>query len=90
MAATSSSRSASASWAGPRRKTVKDPSTGEVIAPADTYIDEELSLALEASGVSTIKVRSPLTCETRVGVCATCYGRDLARGTPVNMGEASA
>jgi DNA-directed RNA polymerase subunit beta' len=67
---------------------VKDPSTGEVLAPADTYIDEELSLALEASGVSTIKVRSPLTCETRVGVCATCYGRDLARGTKVNMGEA--
>jgi DNA-directed RNA polymerase subunit beta' len=67
---------------------VKDPSTGEVLAPADTYLDEELSLALEAAGVSTIKVRSPLTCETRVGVCATCYGRDLARGTKVNMGEA--
>ncbi|HCR94115.1 MAG TPA: hypothetical protein DIV98_04155, partial [Oceanicaulis sp.] len=67
---------------------VKDPSSGEVLAPADTYLDEELAQALEDAGVSTIKVRSPLTCETRVGVCATCYGRDLARGTKVNMGEA--
>jgi DNA-directed RNA polymerase subunit beta' len=67
---------------------VKDPSTGEVLAPADTYLDEDLAQALEDAGVSTIKVRSPLTCETRIGVCATCYGRDLARGTKVNMGEA--
>ena len=67
---------------------VKDPSSGDVLAPADTYLDEELALALDKAGVTSVKVRSPLTCETRVGVCATCYGRDLARGTKVNMGEA--
>ncbi|WP_203294618.1 DNA-directed RNA polymerase subunit beta' [Maricaulis parjimensis] len=61
---------------------------GEVICPADTYIDEDLALAIDRAGVQTVFVRSPLTCETRVGVCATCYGRDLARGTRVNIGEA--
>ncbi|KAA5801095.1 DNA-directed RNA polymerase subunit beta' [Alkalicaulis satelles] len=67
---------------------VKNPATGEVIAPADSYLDEDLCAALEAAGVTSVKARSPLTCETRVGVCAACYGRDLARGTKVNMGEA--
>ena len=61
---------------------------GEVICPADTYIDEDLALAIDMAGVQSVFVRSPLTCETRVGVCATCYGRDLARGTRVNIGEA--
>ncbi|MEZ5937677.1 MAG: DNA-directed RNA polymerase subunit beta' [Hyphomonadaceae bacterium] len=67
---------------------VKHPSTGDIIAPANTYIDEEVSQALEAGGVDRVKVRSVLTCETRNGVCASCYGRDLARGTRVNTGEA--
>jgi DNA-directed RNA polymerase subunit beta' len=67
---------------------IKNPSTGEVIAPADTYLDEDICAAIEAAGVTSVKARSPLTCETRVGVCAACYGRDLARGTKVNMGEA--
>ncbi|WBQ11375.1 DNA-directed RNA polymerase subunit beta' [Hyphomonadaceae bacterium ML37] len=67
---------------------IKNPSSGEVIAPADTYLDEDLCAAIEAAGVVSVKARSPLTCETRVGVCAACYGRDLARGTKVNMGEA--
>ena len=67
---------------------VKDPNTGEIIAPVDAYLDEELCAEIEAAGVASVKTRSPLTCETRVGVCATCYGRDLARGTKVNMGEA--
>jgi len=67
---------------------VKDPSTDDVLAPPDAYLDEELVLALEEAGVATVKVRSPLTCETRIGVCATCYGRDLARGSRINMGEA--
>ncbi|WBQ14165.1 DNA-directed RNA polymerase subunit beta' [Hyphomonadaceae bacterium BL14] len=67
---------------------IKNPSTGEVIAPADTYLDEDLCAAIEAANVTSVKARSPLTCETRVGVCAACYGRDLARGTKVNMGEA--
>ncbi|MFT6541451.1 MAG: DNA-directed RNA polymerase subunit beta', partial [Maricaulis maris] len=67
---------------------VKDPASGEVICPADTYVDEDLAMAIEMAGVQSVIARSPLTCETRVGVCATCYGRDLARGTRVNIGEA--
>jgi DNA-directed RNA polymerase subunit beta' len=67
---------------------VADPLSGEVIYPRDTYVDEDISVAIEAAGVQVVKVRSPLTCETRNGICATCYGRDLARGTRVNMGEA--
>jgi len=67
---------------------VKHPESGEVLAPIDAYLTEDLSLALEEAGVVSVKTRSPLTCETRWGVCATCYGRDLARGTKVNMGEA--
>src|SRR5690606_28644315 len=44
--------------------------------------------AIETAGVQTLLIRSALTCEVRTGVCAVCYGRDLARGTPVNLGEA--
>jgi DNA-directed RNA polymerase subunit beta' len=53
-----------------------------------TLIDERWADKLEAAGVQSIKVRSPITCETRFGVCAECYGRDLARGHLVNIGEA--
>ncbi|MBO6848719.1 MAG: DNA-directed RNA polymerase subunit beta' [Maricaulis sp.] len=67
---------------------VKNPATGETICGADTYVDEDLAAEIEAAGVISVRARSPLTCETRVGVCATCYGRDLARGTRVNIGEA--
>ncbi len=67
---------------------VKDPLSGKVIVPAGQIIDEVTSEEIETAGVDTLKVRSVLTCETRTGVCAACYGRDLARGTPVNMGEA--
>ena len=67
---------------------VKHPLTGEIIAPANTYVDEDVSAAFEKAGVDRVKVRSVLTCETRNGVCASCYGRDLARGTRVNVGEA--
>jgi len=67
---------------------VKNPTTGEVICGPDTYVDEDLAVAIDTAGVSSVRARSPLTCETRVGVCATCYGRDLARGTRVNIGEA--
>ena len=56
--------------------------------PADTYLDEDQIEAIEAAGVQQVKVRSVLTCEAKVGVCGACYGRDLARGTPVNIGEA--
>ena len=61
---------------------------GKVVLKAGEFMDEEKILEIEAAGVQSIKVRSPLTCETRIGVCGTCYGRDLARGTPVNIGEA--
>ncbi|MEM1377258.1 MAG: DNA-directed RNA polymerase subunit beta' [Pseudomonadota bacterium] len=67
---------------------VKAPKSGDLIAPANTYIEEELAKAIEDAGVDRIKVRSPLTCETKIGVCVACYGRDLARGTIVNRGEA--
>ncbi|RIJ27056.1 DNA-directed RNA polymerase subunit beta' [Henriciella mobilis] len=67
---------------------VKNPKTGDLICPANTYLDEALSLAVEEAGVDEVKVRSPLTCETKTGVCVACYGRDLARGTIVNKGEA--
>jgi len=61
---------------------------GEMLFPTNTYIDEDKAKAIDASGLQTTQMRSPLTCETEVGICATCYGRDLARGTKVNMGEA--
>ncbi len=67
---------------------VKAPKSDELVAPANTYIDEALAKQIEEAGVDRIKVRSPLTCETKVGVCVACYGRDLARGTVVNKGEA--
>jgi DNA-directed RNA polymerase subunit beta' len=67
---------------------VKEPGTDTVIVPADTYLDEPLVDVIEAAAVQSIKVRSALTCEAKVGACAACYGRDLARGTPVNIGEA--
>lgn len=67
---------------------IKDPLSGKVIVPAGEIIDEVTSEEVETAGVDHLKVRSVLTCETRTGVCAKCYGRDLARGTPVNIGEA--
>jgi DNA-directed RNA polymerase subunit beta' len=73
------------------RTTVEDitnPSTGEVVVEAGTLMGEPEVEAVEAAGVQTVKIRSVLTCETKSGVCGKCYGRDLARGTPVNMGEA--
>ncbi|MBX7481562.1 DNA-directed RNA polymerase subunit beta' [Qipengyuania qiaonensis] len=62
--------------------------TGEVIAPAGTLLDEPMIKVIEEAEVQVAKIRSPLVCEAQQGVCATCYGRDLARGTPVNIGEA--
>ena len=67
---------------------VKRPGTDEVVAPTGTLLDEAWVDKLEALGVDEMKVRSPITCENRYGVCAACYGRDLARGHMVNAGEA--
>ncbi|MCU9839927.1 DNA-directed RNA polymerase subunit beta' [Ruegeria sp. WL0004] len=64
------------------------PGTDEVIVAAGQLIDERMADAIHEAGVQTSRVRSPLTCESEEGVCAQCYGRDLARGTRVNIGEA--
>jgi DNA-directed RNA polymerase subunit beta' len=61
---------------------------GKAIVPAGRMINEEDIPAITAAGIQEVKIRSVLTCEAPNGVCAACYGRDLARGTPVNMGEA--
>ncbi|AML50606.1 DNA-directed RNA polymerase subunit beta' [Falsihalocynthiibacter arcticus] len=67
---------------------VLKPGTDEVIVSKNEVIDERKSDLIEAAGVATMRMRSPLTCEAEEGVCAMCYGRDLARGTLVNQGEA--
>ncbi len=67
---------------------VVDPATGEVLAPRNALMDERDADRIEQAGIATVKIRSPLTCEAEEGVCAQCYGRDLARGTMVNRGEA--
>ncbi len=61
---------------------------GEVVAAKGDLLDEAAVAAIEATGIQAARIRSPLICEAEQGVCATCYGRDLARGTPVNIGEA--
>jgi len=67
---------------------VLKPGTEEVIFPRGTLIDEDRVRILEQQSVDEVLVRSPITCATRYGVCATCYGRDLARGRIINIGEA--
>ena len=64
------------------------PGTTEVVAPAGTLLDEKWVQILDDFGIDEVLVRSPITCQTRYGVCAECYGRDLARGHLVNVGEA--
>jgi DNA-directed RNA polymerase subunit beta' len=64
------------------------PESGDVIVPRGELIDERDVESVENAGVKQVKIRSALTCETQNGICAKCYGRDLARGTPVNLGEA--
>jgi len=64
------------------------PGAREVLIPNGTLLDEKLVRLLEHEGVDQIKVRSPITCQTRYGVCSRCYGRDLARGRPISIGEA--
>jgi DNA-directed RNA polymerase subunit beta' len=62
--------------------------SGEVLVKAGVLIDEKLVKLLEKMGIDQVMVRSPITCETRYGVCAQCYGRDLGRGHRINIGEA--
>ena len=67
---------------------VRDPSSHKVIVKGGTLLEEPQVEAIMTAGVQELRIRSVLTCETTTGVCGMCYGRDLARGTPVNMGEA--
>jgi DNA-directed RNA polymerase subunit beta' len=67
---------------------IKDPASGKVVVKRDTLIEEPHVEAITAAAVQEVRIRSVLTCESTNGVCGACYGRDLARGTPVNMGEA--
>ena len=67
---------------------VLHPETRAVVTKAGEMFDEDMVDALEAAGVDEVKVRTALTCETRYGLCAKCYGRDLGRGGLVNVGEA--
>src|SRR5204862_7241950 len=67
---------------------IRDPSGNTVLVKRNTLIEEPHVETIATAGVQEVRIRSVLTCETTNGVCARCYGRDLARGTPVNMGEA--
>ncbi|AWI82579.1 DNA-directed RNA polymerase subunit beta' [Alloyangia pacifica] len=67
---------------------IPHPVTGEVLVRAGQLIDERMADTIDEAAVQSTRIRSPLTCEAEEGVCAMCYGRDLARGTMVNTGEA--
>jgi len=67
---------------------VVNPETSETVYEAGTLLDEAAVENIEALGIDEVRVRTPLTCETRFGLCAKCYGRDLGRGGLVNVGEA--
>jgi DNA-directed RNA polymerase subunit beta' len=67
---------------------LKPGSETEILIPKNTQLDEKLVRKIEQEGVDQLMVRSPITCQTRYGVCSTCYGRDLARGRTISIGEA--
>jgi DNA-directed RNA polymerase subunit beta' len=70
------------------QREVVDPGTGEALLARNDTVDEVAAERVERAGVEEVYIRSVLTCDARSGVCGLCYGRDLARGTPVNAGEA--
>jgi DNA-directed RNA polymerase subunit beta' len=67
---------------------VYDPHTGDLLLPAGTEFDEDTVNIVEDAGINRVMIRSVLSCQTKRGVCVKCYGRDLARGRTVNIGEA--
>ncbi len=67
---------------------IVDPATGEVLCPADRMLDEEDAKMLEKRGITRVEIRTVLTCRAKSGVCAKCYGMNLASGKPVGTGEA--
>ncbi|MFD1472598.1 DNA-directed RNA polymerase subunit beta' [Companilactobacillus mishanensis] len=70
------------------QKTVTDPETGEVIVPRGTLMDEDIAQKVVDAGVQEVTIRSAFTCNTKHGVCKKCYGRNLATGEEVEIGEA--
>ena len=69
-------------------ETIKDPITGNTLLKAGQLVDEELATALENIGIEQLKIRSALTCETKRGICSKCYGRNLANGGEIRLGDA--
>jgi DNA-directed RNA polymerase subunit beta' len=67
---------------------VVNPETDETVIEVGTLLDEDLCDLIDQLGIDEVKVRTPLTCDTRYGLCSKCYGRDLGRGSQVNVGEA--
>ena len=67
---------------------VTDPKTGEVIVPADSMITEEQAEAIEKAGIESVNIRSVFTCQCENGLCSKCYGKNMASGNPVKIGEA--
>ena len=67
---------------------IRDPYTGDILVEANQEIDEELAEKVEDAGVDRVLIRSVLTCQAKKGLCIECYGRDLARGRKINIGEA--
>ena len=67
---------------------LRDPATNKVVVKRGTLMEETHVDAIQQAGIQEVKIRSALTCELVNGICGKCYGRDLARGTPVNHGEA--
>jgi len=67
---------------------IYDPESDELIAEAGELLNEALAKAIEAAGIESVEVRSPLTCEAKKGICSKCYGRNLATGKMIHMGEA--
>ena len=67
---------------------VINPSTGEVIANNDTYVDSEMAETIVATGVKKVKIRSVFTCKCKIGVCSKCYGMNMATAKKINIGEA--
>ncbi len=69
-------------------ETLKDPVTNDIIANRNVEIDDELARKVVDAGIDRVKIRSVLTCHSKIGVCGKCYGRDLARGGKIEIGEA--
>ena len=86
--ATSSRLLASVSLGRVAAEDVVDPVNNEMLLARGSEVDEDRVAAIERAGLESVKVRSVMTCSLPLGVCVKCYGRDLSRGTMVNLGEA--